>query len=889
MNFLSYLRVELSRIFLSRMTWMVMLLTLAVPLVGYGLYQPSTQLAVTRSGEFIGNPTLAGAVGGVILFALLTLFELDRVHKSGSDKLTDTIVSPVTMYLTRMLSVLAVATSTGILATVIYLPYTLYKVGYLFDWSTYLGCWLLIFLPALWIGSLLAAVFYQITRRMDISLVLVIFAAVPCFAQSMHYEFILRWINPDVPFLSDMFGNSQPLRMAAYNRIFWLAALTGLYIISWLCVRRYGRGLFGSLLKNGKKFYKPIVGIACIVLAVNMYITQPFVSRAAPGIDPEMAAFVAKERISDNRLTPVDVYTLLEPNLQKGKVTGYTTWQFAQYTGLFGDSLPSINVGASYKMYLQINSGWTVSSVVANGVDLDFTELPEEIQNFKFITFDLPSSMQELAYSRFPLIVAGTKGIELTIEYGGQLKIWRENEQNGLFGTIASPYYLELDGLPPDLWAMHPRGAMVDHHINVVDVVLPANMVMINHYATINSNYLFQSPVSIYSKNEDGTNTWRYSSNSPLSRRPLYAADYIFERIELDGNGRSIDVYYARKNKDVMEKYNALDILKAAYDYCTEKIALPSGNNGVTTVLLQNRGAGEMQFSEDSLINQWRAGSGRDSYATEIISEWWNSIRFVSERNRSGEQIAEEILREMQGEPLLNMAQGQDWNSAGLVEYIAYCYTKETFGEDIAKDNYINTWKKNIRNYHNNFYTRNPEYMKLLPQRHINMLAQNVQEALLYSGIALKIHKAAQLIGGEDKMIEIISGLFQTAIKNPEWSAWAKSDFSVEDFWETQSIDRPTGKADEYFTSLYGMLFGQKERPENGLYFSQSVPVPNDIFIECGMNSDEPLAVIITDIYFRLINMYGDRLASTLAYTDFLEACGLAAEDLELTEEDFKI
>ncbi len=76
MNFFSYLRVEFNRIFHSKIVYLIMILTMLCPMAGYKLY--NNGIDGTLSGKFIGNPSIAGAVGGGILFAILTLLEFDR-------------------------------------------------------------------------------------------------------------------------------------------------------------------------------------------------------------------------------------------------------------------------------------------------------------------------------------------------------------------------------------------------------------------------------------------------------------------------------------------------------------------------------------------------------------------------------------------------------------------------------------------------------------------------------------------------------------------------------------------------------------------------------------------------------------------------------------------
>lgn len=67
MKFLSYLRVELKRIFHSKIVYLVMILTIFSPMAGYKLYNDG-MLDETITGHFIGNPTVAGAlIGGIYL------------------------------------------------------------------------------------------------------------------------------------------------------------------------------------------------------------------------------------------------------------------------------------------------------------------------------------------------------------------------------------------------------------------------------------------------------------------------------------------------------------------------------------------------------------------------------------------------------------------------------------------------------------------------------------------------------------------------------------------------------------------------------------------------------------------------------------------------------
>ena len=874
MRFFAYLRVDMKRVFLSRYTRLVMALTLLAPLGGLAFYKPSSQLAVTRSGEWIGNPTLAGAAGGTLLFSLLALFELDRVYKNRVDRLTDSIASPLAMCLTKMISLTAAATATGLLAAALYLPLTLYKTGNLFDAGTYWGCWGIVFLPALWMGCFIPAIFYQITRRADFSLVLVTAAAIPCFTADMRYDFILRWINPDLHFLSDMFGNAQALRMAAWNRAFWLAALWGLYIIALLCVRRYEKGLFGSFITNSRPFLKPAAGAVLLAFAAGLYAAQPMASRALPGDDRTLYYSTAAQYMSPISLayTMLSSHTEIAPKGRFGAVQASSTWVFVNRDA--APRLPAPDVEDPFKMIMQVNSGLKIRSVTANGAPLAFDDPGEDFMGVKFVAFDLPNALAEVDASSLYGEGEAREGIELTVEYGGYPSIWRHEERSGFFGPVASPRYWQfatytgrangqrISEVLPVFWPGWAIGG--GSMLSVVDIVLPADLMLVNHY-----HGQTRKPW-VLSDNRDGTRTWRYTDTTATIRE-LYAADYLFERIALNDD-KGVDFYYARKNREAIEKYNAFRMVGDVYNYCLDRIS--PNEPAVDLVVIQSPGPGEAEFSEAVLAGQWASASGQGSMAYQIIQQWWAGMRFVPALKRAGEEVAGDVMGELLG----RAPPFREWNRDALTEYMAYGFAKERFGEAFAYANYVDAWKKKAGDYYQNFYARNPEYQALLPPRFASLLAQREREALDYYVMPLRMHRAGQLIG-EGTVAEIIRQMVADAYTNREKPAQPLSEMTVDEFWAGQSAPRPAGGADEYFTRLYEMAFGQAERPGSQVEFFISVPPVRVVLEENGIGQEEPAAKMMRILYDRLAGLY-EGVQPALAFRDFLDRCGLSAEDL---------
>ena len=862
-----------------------MLLTLLVPLLGFWLYKPANQIGVTLTGDFIGNPTLAGALGGVILFVLLTLFELDRVHKNGTDKLTDTIVSPLTLYLARIISLLVAATAAGLVTTMIYLPYTLHKVGYLFEWSTYWGCWLLIFLPALWIGCLLAAVFYQVTRRFDLSLMLVVVVAIPCFMQGMGLDFMLRWINPDVPFLSDMFGNSLVMQITAWSRCFHLALLAGLYILTLLCVRRYGKNALVSFIRNGRRFYKPLLGIVLIVFAVNLYMTQPYVSRAARGIyDPltgedTYRSYIAYGRSSDVELysywSRVRIYTLLKPDMEKGTLEGYTKWSFPNST--------------EWPVYMQINRGLSVYSVTVNEEPVNFKYVDDNATTFRYVVLDVSHIKGEL---------------EITAEYGGRPVVWREHMDGGLFVPVVSRQYLGFDGnktehneesvgFPPNLWAPNIfsllTGGVItdqDKYTNAVEIVLPDNFLLVNDIPEIDSygTHAVAKP-RLVSENGDGTNTWRMNSLYFMGLQ-YFAADYVHERVDM-GYGRGVDVYYARRNQRLIEEYDAMEKLRRAFEYCTENFqANPQSN--ITYV--QIPGPREIEFSAHTLANEWQSGSGRNSMSYKVISSWWLGMDF---RLRTDNQRLLDAIEKAAYEDIYASVP-QEWNMDGITEYIAYRFAAKEFGEEYAKTAYVDVWKENVRDYYTNFYVRNPQYINLLSVSHANRLGQMQRDLLCYYSMPLKIYKAAEMIGGHDMMMTILAQMHRvrlpaTKLDETYSQLWNRiTEYFTEKGYADIPIRQPGTNIDSWMNWLYALYSNQGRKPDKLTEFREQANL-DAIFHTCGVSIENGdwEAVIMRDMYNAIVESYSP--ARILYYEDFLAYCGLVEEHLYLTADDWKL
>ena len=689
--------LELQRLLQSRLTWLIMALTVLSPVLGLVFYKPAT--STTMLSMYLANPAIAGGVAGAILFGLLAIFELDRARRSRVDILTDAVVSPLTTALTRLLALLTAAVLTMGLTMLVWLPISAGLIGSVFTGANYVLAYLLLMGLALPLGILAAAAAYQFTRRTDLSIVLFIaFCALSITVWADDWQ--LCWLNPCVWALSDDFSNFRVFRSVAWMRLTWLAALVGVWTISYLCIRQYGKGIFGSLARSVRRIYRPAVALALLACSGTAYAAQPFIDNS----NPDLTVMSFYEIPYAEGVTFLSRSAQVFPDTDAGTVTGRASYQFQNTSG----QEQSISFG--------INPGYTISNVKANGVDVPFTV----------------SDYQEYNEALLEVTIPAEEEVELTMEYSGFPQESMPTMQGGK--ELSSEYLcLENSALSPRVMNVLPGEA---GYPTTIEITLPASMIAIPFSS---------SEAEVISENEDGTRTWRYEANS--AGGILYAGDYICEQIE--AGGMTIEFYYGRKHQAVMEEAGAVDAVKAVVDYCTEHYGKLSYGTGDTLKLIQSRVAGggyavggaslldEADFTIANLEDTSKGAVPGETFIHELAHQWWG---------------------------LGNMFDTVDsttpWSAEGLTVYTTYRIVKELYGEDYAREHYVDQWQQAVDDYYLNFYVRHPEYLEMLPENEQLAISNSLSQVRQYNEMPLKILKAEQLVGGEEAMDQILHDLF---------------------------------------------------------------------------------------------------------------------------------
>lgn len=694
--------LELGRLLRSRLTWLVMLLTVLGPVAGLHLYQPAVS---TMNSLYLANPAIAGGIAGGILFGLLAILELDRACRSRVDVLVDAVVSPLTAALTRLSALLTTAVLTTTLTMLVWLPISAGRIGAVFDLVDYVLAYLLFLGLALPLGVLAAASAYQFTRRADLSLV--VFAAFCGLSLTVWAEnWQLCWLNPCVWALSDDFSNFRIYRSVAYMRLTWLAGLAGVWTLSYLCIRQYGKGALGSLARSIRRAYRPVIAVTLLACSGTAYAAQPMVDNS----NPDQTAMTFFEIPYLDGVICTGRSAQVFPDVSAGTVRGKAGYSFENSSG------------QEQKVALGVTPGYTISNVRANGETVPFSVGDYQEFNEALLEVTLPAEAQ----------------IELTMEYGGFPRE-DQNLSDSQGSTEISGTYLQLENaaLSPRLLNVLPDE---NYYPTEMEITLPDTMMAIPFGS---------SRAEVVAEHEDGTRTWRWEDIG--AGGILYAGDYIREDIQ--AGGMTIELYYGRKHQDIMTQANAADAVRDVVEYCAAHYGALSFGSGETLKLIQSRIAGggyaaggaslldESDFTAANL-NRAEKGSGDSEVMIhELVHQWWG-------------------LGNMFDIP------GPDnpWSAEGLTVYTTYRIVKELYGEEYARTHYIDQWQQEVDDYYLNFYVRHPEYLEMLPEAERLRISNSLSGMRRYSEMPLKLLKAEQLVGGEDAMDQILHDLFNREI-----------------------------------------------------------------------------------------------------------------------------
>ena len=699
MRTLRLFRLEVTRLLRSPMTWLAAAIALVIPLAGYSLFPLLGW--TTMATLYLADPISIGTLGGTAVFAVLALYELSRVRRFHMGALTDSIASPFLLNAARVLSLTLCALATAALGFVLYLPYTAWRLDLVFSLGDYFLCWFLVFFPGLTFGSFAAAICYFVLQRVDVSLLAVAAFLVLSRTGERKDDTWWQWSLPNVPALSDDFGNAVVFRTAAYSRLIWLCFFLGGVLLALLCLRQYGKGFALSFVRGLRRVWPAALALCLLLAGAALWICQPFFDRSPVNW---MEVEEPDDTLEGVYLTGTEL-TVDASDTLRGRVSGAGGYHIENTTG------------QAQELHFSVNAGYTIDSAALNGQPLSVTD----------------SGADYIAMRDWSCTIPAQREITLELTYHGTPKLW--NAMQDLNGSVVSADYISLSGghLAP----------VPELEVKAEDTPISLNVTLPGDLTPVTSGY----EAKLVSVNPDGTKTWS-AGDTGEGAALLMAGDYV--KTELDGGGMPIEFYYSRKHQEQMEAIDAISAMEAAVTYCTEHYGPRSFTADKPFKIIQGTeflfggfakynvsAILEDSFTVKNMEDRDKGASGAEVLAHEIIHQWWGL-----------------------GAMFLDL-EDPDWTSEGMTTYSTYRLMEKLYGEDYAKTFYLDKWAASIEDAGNNFYVRHPEYLERLPEEYAADLDAALSSVNLYDGTAQMIKNAEELVDGQEQMDAILSQLYQ--------------------------------------------------------------------------------------------------------------------------------
>jgi Predicted protease with the C-terminal PDZ domain len=582
MSLISLYRVELRRMFLSRRIWVGALCGILTPLLGV----IGNETLPSVSSRYIANPVLTATAVSAMLWAVLIILEASRLHRSGVYLLTDAASSPRALSAARMAAAMTVTAAVSILCAIVYLPYTAVKMEYLFDPVFYAANYLIFMLLTGWISVLFADTFYQITRRVELSVILYALLAYFNFSGYAQNDYFMRWLYPYVIVYSDGFQSWWFLRIGFYTRLMWLCIALASWMFSLLCVRKYEKNAAVSLIRGMRRVYLPVLTVCFAVLGAGLWKYQPF-------IDHETDSEVNNRMIDTPTTNASAIRYFLTAEPVTGRLSGRAEYDLKEpYTG-------------EDKLYL--NPGYRVSRMSYGGKEIAFRTVDDDNAGVRSTYFTIPEKKE------------GT----LVIEFGGLPQLRKTH----------APYiiaaFIDWESIQLGMRSAAPMLNYACRDGAEVEITIPGSL----------TPYLNDLPMTEYVECENGMKTWKCRTQEDSIYNFVAGA---YETDTFTASDTNIHFVYGKAYEQAVRQYDINQAVKDVFAYCSRHY----GALGLTqdqTMRLQQVTAmlmgghareGYLEWFETVLSPITLADADKGASATEVfihemIHQWWGGYGLV--------------------------------------------------------------------------------------------------------------------------------------------------------------------------------------------------------------------------------------------------------------------
>lgn len=372
-----------------------------------------------------------------------------------------------------------------------------------------------------------------------------------------------------------------------------------------------------------------------------------------------------------------------------------------------------VSIPYSKEAVLSLNPGYEITAMTYDGEDVPFRTVDDDVNGERPTYFTLPKVSMKT----------------LIIEYEGMPTVAKFLSKFQVSGSVDRSY-IALRGE-----MLFPR---MENYASVNDASLT---ITIPDDLTPFLNYELMTE---YVDNGDGTKTW--TAECPLYVMDFTAGNYVIDTIYADD--LQIDFAYGEAYKASVEENDVRQAIIDVFRYCGEHY-------------------GELVWAEDKrMLLQQRSAMFMGGYALPGVSQWFENVLSPdtlsdsTKGNDATDVFIHEMVHQWWGGLGLCCTNEELWTEEGLTVYSTYRIVKEKYGELYAQQYYVDVWRNAVDIQNRNFYNRHPEYLELLPESYQARLNASNSSTNWYMRMPLMILKAEELVGGEEKMDEILHRMY---------------------------------------------------------------------------------------------------------------------------------
>ncbi len=719
MNAAEKIVCEVRKMFSERLTWLIIALT-----VTGAVWFCLNTTGRTASDAFMVSAAQSSAFLGTFLFTTLSVVQFHRDFKNHTDVIVLTSADPMHHQIRRTLALLSVAIVTTLLITLFALPYGMVKIGDYFQLATFLAAWGIIFFGAIVFSVLISAGLYMLTKRVEATFIimagLILLSVMLEGMYALNPSYLFFWVQTTADNFSDLITNQFQIDMLAWNRLFCLLASLSIWALGLCSIRRYGRGLFGSIFVNCRRVWVPVSLVATLLLSGASYAFEPIFDDSKPmdfsgmmnsatGVTTSISS---APEVGNPNLTLTKKSFDLDVDTKRRTLSGLVEYKLSNSTGS-PQTLP-----------LKMNTGLHIDDVLVNGIEGKA----------------IRGETGEVSTANWSIELPAADEYEITLAYSGRMMNNNTILQRASNGISEGYIWLPALGVSPSV------------DINVaVDSSFSGTLSLDNNLEPVFAKNKVEK-----GETKDGKTEWLFTGGTGVQGTSVFAAEYMTRAFE--AGGLDIELKYFKKHDKSITDMDAVNVIKATIDYFTEVYGPLIYSERLTMLELPayasgGFAAGNMSAMDETNFNAAGypptasltpdSGGGIDVLVHEIAHQWWGLATMPMQDETSS------------------------WSAEGITCYSTYRFMEQYFGEEYAEEHYLKEWQKGWNTYQNAFYIQHPECLAKLSDEDASNIMGSFVNISLYDIMPLMMLKGEEAIGGTKAFQRKLSELYQSHLGQP--------------------------------------------------------------------------------------------------------------------------